>query len=180
MNIPTAQLRIVALAITAVSILGLIFWQLNQPVNLREIDQPTVKPAIAEIAEFIVVDVQGKVKNPGVYELPLGSRVVDAIAAAGGLRNKVTAGLNQARFVEDGEQLVIGVQPKQASDSKLNINNATAVQLEQLPGIGPVLAERIVRDRDANGRFKTIQDLDRVSGVGDYVMQNVGDLIVCE
>lgn len=179
MQITLNQLRIVGLALLGITGVAILMWQLNKPVILTEVT-PSQPQASEAIDLRLVVDVQGRVKRPGVYELAAGSRVIDAINAAGGLRANSKPGINQARFIEDGELLMIGEVPKSVDSGKTNINSATAAQLETLPGIGPVLAGRIVADRELNGSFKNIQDLDRVSGVGDYVLQSVSELIVCE
>jgi competence protein ComEA len=128
----------------------------------------------------VVVDVAGKVRQPGVVRLPLGSRVVDAIAAAGGVRGDVDlTALNLARVLTDGEQVVVGAVGAPApsappatgqggsTDTVVNLNTATLEQLDTLPGVGPVLAQRILDWRTAHGRFSTIDELREVSGIGD-------------
>ncbi len=127
----------------------------------------------------VVIDVAGKVRQPGVVRLPLGSRVVDAIAAAGGVRGDVDlTTLNLARVLADGEQVLVGVAgglptaggPTTASagpEGVIDLNSATLEQLDTLPGVGPVLAQRILDWRTAHGRFSTIDELREVSGIGD-------------
>ena len=127
----------------------------------------------------ITVDVQGAVAKPGVYKLTIGSRVVDAIKAAGGVTKAGdTSDLNQARIVADGEQIyvyaksgsavtkksTVNVKPK--TSSFVLINRASAKEFEALDGIGPVLASRIIAFRKANGPFATIEDLLKVPGIG--------------
>ncbi len=128
----------------------------------------------------VMVDVAGGVKEPGVYELPANSRVMDAITAAGGTRPGTdTSDINLARIVKDGEQIY--VEPAQVTNSNLrsapsrvvkkksgpiNINRATAGELDALPGIGPVLASRIIDYRKTNGPFLSVDDLQKVSGIG--------------
>ena len=121
----------------------------------------------------VVVDVSGAVQAPGLVTLAVGSRVSDAIDAAdGATADAVLDSLNLARRVADGEQIVVpragDVEP--AGGGLINLNQADATQLEQLPGVGPVLAARIVADRDANGPFSTVDDLGRVPGVGDAIV----------
>jgi competence protein ComEA len=133
-------------------------------------------PLIVSAPE-LTVDVAGGVKRPGVYSLPANSRVTDAIAAAGGARNGTdTSDINLARMIRDGEQIF--VEPPQTAMTgsapvrvvarlgPLNINRATPKELESLPGIGPVLAARIFAYRKTNGSFASIEDLQKVSGIG--------------
>jgi competence protein ComEA len=126
----------------------------------------------------ITVDVQGAVLHPGVYKLTIGSRVVDAIKAAGGVTKAGDpSDLNQARIIADGEQIYIyaksststqksTVKVKPKSSGLVLVNRATAKEFEALDGIGPVLASRIVSFRKANGPFATIEDLLKVPGIG--------------
>lgn len=143
---------------------------------------------------FLVVDVAGKVRHPGVYRLPLGSRVVDAVRAAGGPRRAVdTSSVNLAAPVSDGEQVVVGARlaaagpgapggaipvggviPAGGSGSTaapdgapVDLNTATLEQLETLPGVGPVLGQNILDWREAHGRFTTVDQLRDVNGIGD-------------
>ncbi|MBM3704797.1 MAG: ComEA family DNA-binding protein, partial [Actinobacteria bacterium] len=126
----------------------------------------------------LVIDVQGEVVNPGLYEVPLGSRVGDAIKAAGGVRKGVsTSSVNLARFLEDGEQLFVagvdqnfsptgGAIPSSTGGGKLNLNRASESELDGLPGVGPVLAKRIIAYRNENGNFSSVDELRKVSGIG--------------
>lgn len=145
----------------------------------------------------IVVFVSGEVVSPGVYTLPPESRVVDAIAAAGGLAADADANaVNQAILLEDGMQIHV---PKvgevatplplsgdeangggTASDAKININRATITELESLPGIGPALAEAIVRHRETNGDFESVEGLLEVPGIGEAKLADIRDKVVVE
>lgn len=131
----------------------------------------------------LFVQVVGAVVNPGVYELPPDSRVMDAVALAGGLTAKADpASVNLARIIQDGEQLVIGTSGGPASSrsalpGKININNATIDDFDDLPRIGATLAERIVAYRDANGPFSTIDELLDVPGIGDLTLAGMRDKI---
>lgn len=134
--------------------------------------------AIAGLSGTVMVHVAGAVASPGLYELEAGARVADAVEAAGGpAADAELAAVNLAREVVDGEQVLVpraGELAIGAAGSGLvSLNNATAAQLEELPGIGPVLAERIVKDREVNGPFRSVEDLDRVSGVGPAILANV-------
>lgn len=131
-------------------------------------------------ANTIVVDVVGAVRKPGVYDFAQGARVIDAVRAAGGfLPDAEPQAINLARPLVDGEQVVVpkkGEAPATAAPTaggsaqqpggKVNINSATEADFENLPGIGPVLAQKIVDYRDQHGPFRSIQDLMKVSGIG--------------
>jgi len=137
-------------------------------------------PAPLEITDIalqtLMVDVAGAVVNPGVYSLPLNSRVVEAIKAAGGLKNGAdTSDINQARILKDGEQIYVYPAATAFSRSTgtpvrkngpVMINRATAKDFESLDGIGPVLASRIVAYRKSNGPFTAVEDLLKVQGIG--------------
>ena len=129
---------------------------------------------------LIYIDVAGKVRNPGVYQLPEGSRVIDALAAAGGAKRGIsTSHINLARKLSDGEQIFISnkkvvLRPpvggrKAIITGKVSINSANKPELDSLPGIGPVLADRIIKYRSANGPFAAIEDLLKVSGIGESI-----------
>jgi competence protein ComEA len=123
----------------------------------------------------VVVDVAGRVRHPGIVRLPLGSRVDDAVRAAGGpLPGASYDGLNRARKLTDGEQVLVGVPTAagQAAgaagqDGRVDLNLADATALDGLPGIGPVLAQKIVDWRTEHGRFASIDQLREVGGIGE-------------
>ena len=140
----------------------------------------TPPPMTIDVAAVdITIDVQGAVAHPGVYKLPIASRVVDAIKAAGGVTKAGDpSDLNQARIIADGEQIYIYAKSATATTSKnkvkakpqgssvVLVNRATTKEFEALDGIGPVLASRIVAFRKANGPFATVEDLLKVPGIG--------------
>ncbi len=138
----------------------------------------------------LVVDVAGAVPRPGVYELPDGSRVKDAVDAAGGfLAEADRTGLNLAAPLEDGQQLQIpflaGAEPvgaarvdEPAALDLIDINTADAETLSTLPGIGPTLAQRIVEYRETWGDFYYIEDIMNVEGIGPSTFENIKDLIM--
>jgi competence protein ComEA len=137
---------------------------------------------VAPASGTLFVQVVGAVVNPGVYELPPDSRVMDAVALAGGLTDKADpASVNLARVVQDGEQLVVGTSggpsSRAAVPNKININNATVTDFDDLPRIGETLAERIVAFRDANGPFSSIEGLLEVPGIGDLTLAGMRDKI---
>ncbi|MYV96959.1 ComEA family DNA-binding protein [Streptomyces sp. SID3343] len=144
-------------------------------------DQPAPTPAASAVGP-ITVHVAGKVVHPGVVVLPPGSRVADALQAAGGpLPAADLATLNLARPLADGEQVPVGVPGVPAAApgavpagssapvaGPLDLNTATAEQLEQLPGVGPVLARQILEKRmQLGGRFASIDQLRQIRGIGD-------------
>lgn len=143
----------------------------------------------AEAAGRVVVHVVGQVAAPGVVELPAGSRVADAVEAAGGATAGADlAAVNLARVLVDGEQVVVPA-PGQAApaaaagagggggDGLVDLNTADAAELDTLPGIGPVLADRIVAWRAEHGRFTTVDELAEVSGIGPALLSRLRDLV---
>ncbi|WP_203722288.1 ComEA family DNA-binding protein [Streptomyces coelicoflavus] len=141
----------------------------------------------------IVVDVGGKVRKPGVHSLPAGSRVEDALRAAGGVKpGTKTDGLNRARFLVDGEQVMVGASasapppgPGTASGGRVgagpaapvSLNTATTDQLDTLPGVGPVLAQHIIDYRTRHGGFRSVDELREVNGIGERRFADLRDLV---
>ena len=190
------MLRALAMLLAALLIIvGYWWWQgrmrpvLTVPDALPSAPGNDAPVALGEVT----VHVRGRVDKPGVVTLPLGSRVIDAIEAAGGLRGKASAGdLNLARVLVDGEQISVGVPapaaapagtsgippPADASAPALvDLNAASSTELESLPGIGPVLAQRIVQWRIDNGPFTSVEILGEVSGIGDALMARLRPLV---
>lgn len=150
----------------------------------------------------IVVDVSGKVREPGVHRLPAGSRVADALKAAGGVRPGTnTDALNRARFLVDGEQVVVGGPAAAAAPgvggglgngaasgpvagggavgaaAPVSLNTATVDQLDTLPGVGPVLAQHILAYRAQHGGFRSVDELREVNGIGDRRFADLRNLV---
>lgn len=132
----------------------------------------------------IYVDVAGKVKAPGVYQLPEGSRVIDAIGIAGGLKLGVnTNHINLARKLVDGEQVLIVKEKfisaptsagrKSIFTGKVSLNSGSKAQFDSLPGIGPVIAQRIIDHRNKNGPFATLESIQSVSGIGESIFRQI-------
>ncbi|GAA2762436.1 hypothetical protein GCM10010103_14770 [Streptomyces paradoxus] len=150
-------------------------------------------------AAAIVVDVSGKVREPGIHRLPAGSRVADALHAAGGVKPGTnTDGLNRARFLVDGEQVIVGgpapatgpgaggtapggpagaVGGVAAPAAPVPLNTATADQLDTLPGVGPVLAQHIIDYRMQHGGFRSVDELREVNGIGDRRFADLRNLV---
>jgi competence protein ComEA len=166
----------------------------SQPLNVLSDPTPS-----ASAADVVVVDVAGKVKHSGVVELPAGSRVIDALKAAGGVTGHGdTSGLNLAEVLIDGTQILVpsvratdqassslpgapaadgSTAPSAGSGDLVSINSATAEELETLPGIGPVLAAAIVQWRSDNRGFQSIEQLQEVSGIGPATFADLAPLV---
>ncbi|MFI5620195.1 helix-hairpin-helix domain-containing protein [Streptomyces sp. NPDC051567] len=184
----TAPRTVAAVAVALVVAVGFAaqqYWSARpQPVTAPTVvapgpaapPVPGPEPGAAATAGStrIVVDVSGKVRDPGVRKLPAGSRVEDALAAAGGVRPGTdTTGLNRARVLVDGEHVLVGAtaQPQPGgggpSPGPLSLGTATVEQLDGLPGVGPVLAQHIVDFRTARGGFRSVDELRQVNGIGE-------------
>ena len=164
---------------------------------------PTVPVALssASASGAVIVDVEGKVAKPGVRSLPTGSRILDAINAAGGaLPDTDLTSLNQAQVLVDGEQVLVGVTPPPQDDGgsaaghggkgkkgrglagtgsvePVHLNTASVDDLEELPGVGPALAQRVVDYRTQHGAFHSVDDLRQVSGFGGQRFENLASMI---
>lgn len=168
-------------------------WSSDDPASTAA---PLVTPAAEVVAAtetepaVVVVDVAGKVRRPGIATLPLGSRVVDAIDAAGGVRRGVDlTPLNLARVLVDGEQIVVGLPqpggvaapaasaPGGTTGPMVNLNVATQSELEELPGVGPVTAAAILQWRTDNGPFTSVDELLEVSGIGDATLAEIAPFV---
>ncbi len=196
---------LVGLALVVVAVLFILFqglWglfsgsgfqvpesQTSEAVSIEERDEQAATEA-AQV-KMVFVHVVGEVNTPGVYELPEGSRVNEAIVAAGGLREGASMqSVNLARVLIDGEQInvasldgaagatsVVGVESGATSASLVNINTAGVEELSTLSGIGQATAQKIIADRQSKGSFKTKEDLMRVSGIGEKKFESIRDFI---
>ncbi|GGE74697.1 helix-hairpin-helix domain-containing protein [Priestia taiwanensis] len=137
--------------------------------------------------KVFLVDVKGAVVKSGVYELRQGTRIKDAIAAAGGFADHADSnGVNLAATLQDemvvyvpviGEEQSTVQNGGETKDSKISINKATSEELQQIPGIGPTRAETIINYREENGPFKKIEDLLEISGIGEKTLEKMKDKI---
>lgn len=181
--------------VLAVTLGGAGLWyvrSLPRPIEVRATDGPSPSGAAAHESPeptILVVDVAGWVRRPGVYEFHEGDRVIDAIEAAGGARRGAALeSLNLAMPLVDGTQVLVPRAAKggalgavasagSGATSKVNINTATAFELEALPGVGEVIAQRIVDYRTANGPFGSVDELIDVSGIGESTLASMRELV---
>ena len=185
--------RVLAAAILAL-VLVVVAWRhaaagAPAPLRVAPVTPARATPAAAS-ARRLVVDVVGAVRRPGLVRLPEGSRVADAIASAGGLRvGAERAGVNFAAPVSDGQQVVVpqrgaavaaGAETGagSASTGPVSLSSATAEQLDALPGVGPVTAEKIVAYRQQHGAFRSVDELDAISGIGPSRISDLRGLVV--
>jgi competence protein ComEA len=196
-NLGPAQLAVVAVLV-AVGLAVTCWWVVRG--DAERLEAPTLTPVTAAamteagldptpVASTpagegrVTVDVAGRVRRPGIVVLDAGSRVVDALEAAGGARSGVDlSGLNLARVLVDGEQVLVGVPapigvaaaaapaPGSTVGPPVNLNTATQVELEALPEVGPVTAQAILSWRDEHGGFTAVTELLEVDGIGDATL----------
>ncbi len=176
----------VALTIVLVGLGVAVFVTAVTPRGSTTVIAPDDDATAAPVEAVIYVHILGQVVRPGLYELPDGARAVDAVAAAGGFTEQAdAAGLNLARFVSDGEQIVVpavgetaaGAAPGIAGDGRVNLNTADAAALDTLPGVGPATAANILAWREENGRFESVEDLLDVGGIGEAKLDAIRDLV---
>ena len=171
--------------------------QRNTPLILVSVDTPNVntKEDLPEIKDIligtIVIYISGEVNNPGVYELNEGARVVDAVEAAGGFTQYANQNaINLAAKLTDEQHILIYnldentpsllVSSEQNQNNIININTATAQELQALSGIGPSIAENIIKHRQARGGFGSIEEIINVSGIGEKMFESIRDRIIVE
>ena len=145
--------------------------------------------------DLITVDVKGAVKSPGIYDLPVGSRVNDAVQKAGGLTEEADSkSLNLAQKVSDeallyvptkgeeaaSQQAASGTTPSTSKEKKINLNKASLEELKQVKGLGGKRAQDIIDHREANGKFKSVDELKKVSGIGAKTIEKLKDYVTVD
>jgi len=200
-QLPAGRLKVVVALIVAAGVL-LSWWLLSarprtsEPEPVRLTAQTDRQSAASTNA--LVIDVEGKVKHPGIVTLPRGARVHHAIARAGGVVDGAdTANLNLARVLADGEQVIVGAAPAAGGSAavgaasgttagattsaqgggRVSLNSATLEQLDTLPGVGPVTAQAIIDFRTSHGGFQRVEDLLDVKGIGEATLADLKDQV---
>ena len=145
--------------------------------------------------DLITVDVKGAVKSPGIYDLPVGSRVHDAVQKAGGLTEEAASkSLNLAQKVSDealvyvptkgeesaSQKTASGTTPSTSKEKKINLNKASLEELKQVKGLGGKRAQDIIDHREANGKFKSVDELKKVSGIGAKTIEKLKDYVTVD
>ena len=145
--------------------------------------------------DLITVDVKGAVKSPGIYDLPVGSRVHDAVQKAGGLTEEADSkSLNLAQKISDealvyvptkgeeaaSQQATSGTTPSSSKEKKVNLNKASLEELKQVKGLGGKRAQDIIDHREANGKFKSVDELKKVSGIGAKTIEKLKDYVTVD
>jgi competence protein ComEA len=194
---PRPRLRVgvgvAVLAVLAAAAVATLLGAMNTGAAMQVVPTGAVStgPSAPEVdaapAPRLLVHVLGAVRTPGLYELAEGSRLLDAVAAAGGLADDAdSSAINLARRVADGEQLLVPrmgetVAPPDAASpggGPVSLNSATSEQLQTLPRIGPSMADRIIAWRDAGGSFDSVEDLLEISGFGQKTVDALEGLAV--
>ena len=188
-ELTNSSIRKIAVILIISAILTFTYLKTNQANEIQ------IEPALVENdssqksleiqVNEIKVYVSGEVQKPGVYLLASGSRVIDALNKAGGLNKKGVIGENNlARQIEDGEQIDFPnvvhesknfTKKSQKQNNCINLNTAQTSELEELPGVGPVLAERIAKWREENKKFNTVEDLSLVDGIGQSKLVKISE-----
>lgn len=200
----SAVAGVIVVAMLAAALVGALLWRSRpQPVAVPPVSEAgstagarpsngarlpggAGSPVPGTSASSLVIAVVGKVRRPGLVTLPAGARLVDALRAAGGALPGVDlTPLNQARRVVDGEQIVVGAPAAGVGagggpgtpTGAVNLNTATLQELDSLPGVGPVLAQRITDWRVEHSGFQSVDQLREVSGIGDRTFERLRDLV---
>jgi len=180
---------VVALALVALALGGRL---LTAHGGARESSSARLRPIASRVSSRIYIHVAGAVRRPGLYRLPAGTRVNDALAKAGGAKPSADLTLvNLAAPLADGQQVLVPARAplatalatgssasSSATSGPLHLNSATLEQLDTLPGVGPTTAQRIIDYRSEHGPFASVDELDAVSGIGPARLEELRDLVV--
>lgn len=188
LNLPKQQYIIIFLVGALLVGGGVTLWrQYHQPPAIEGLPPVPVEEESQSEPGEVIVHVAGAVKRSGVYRLPEGSRVIDAVeAAGGGTADADIHALNLADILIDGQRYYVPTVEESAGGGgtysgsgtgKINLNRATKAELETLPGIGPTLAERIITYREQHGPFRRPEELKNVSGIGNKIYENLKDQV---
>jgi len=186
--------RLLAAALLAVVVVAVTWRQASSPrapapLRVAPVVPSPASPRAAPTARRLVVDVAGAVRRPGLVHVREGERVADAIARAGGFaRGAQRAAVNLAAPVADGQQVLVpgrgaggaavaGAGGATATAGPVSLSSATAEQLDALPGVGPVTAQKIVAYRQEHGAFRSVDELDAIPGIGPARLADLRDLV---
>jgi competence protein ComEA len=185
-SLPVSRRRALVLAAAALALLVLLGRTLAGAGAAAEQPPAALVAEQAAAAPKLVVHVAGAVRRPGLYRLPEGNRVADAVARAGGAAASAdTSSINLAAPLADGMQVVVpAASPAAGADEagapppgRVSLSSATVADLDALPGVGPVTAQKIVDYRSANGGFRSVDDLDAIPGIGPARVEQLRDLV---
>ena len=181
--------------VIGVAVLFFWFYGAEGDIEVSEgmsgLDDGGSQPVMSEYVEKMYVDISGAVKTPGVYEVNSTTRLFQVIEMAGGLtENADVDSLNRAEIVFDGQKIIVGTKGEDnvpgtssaagksgITNGKVNLNLADSATLQSIPGIGPSKADRIIQYRETNGRFKKIEDIMNITGIGEKTFESIRDYI---
>lgn len=200
-RIKNLNLKVIIIPLIVVVALFVFFARSEGKDNLVTDTESVMDSAAAPetSTDIVICDVSGAVKNPKVVELKKGERIGDAIEAAGGLTSKADiSNINRAAIVKDGDKILIpeagssndssntvnhthnpseNIENTQTASGKININSADSTALQQIPGVGPVTADKILEYRNQNGSFSNLEELKNINGIGDKTFEKMKDQI---
>jgi competence protein ComEA len=187
-SLPVSRQRALLIAVAALALLAVAGRTLAGAGTATEQPAPALVPERAAATPPLVVHVAGAVRRPGLYRLAEGKRVADAVARAGGATAPAdTAAINLAAPLADGMQVIVphrvvvaassgGADAGSAAPARISLSSASAAELDELPGVGPVTAQKIVDYRAAHGGFRSVEDLDAIPGIGPARIEQLRDL----